>query len=131
MNAARAFAWPKALIGMGIVLVDLVVLAVATTNFRNGSFYPLDLDVYRVGAQVWMNGDDLYGVLPPTTKGLVLPFTYPPISAVLFWPATILPLTLTGVLLAVLGAVLLGLVIVACVDRSRALVAAAALPVAL
>src|SRR5688572_24981907 len=125
MNAARAFARPKVLIGIGLVLVNLGVVAAATVDVENGFYYHLDLDVYRIGAQAWVNGEELYGVLPPTAVGMVLPFTYPPISAVLFSPMTIMPLALSGALLTVLGAVLVGLVIAACVDRSRWLVAAA------
>jgi alpha-1,2-mannosyltransferase len=131
MNAARAFARPKVLIGIGLVLVNLGVVAAAMIDVENGFYYHLDLDVYRIGAQAWINGEDLYGVLPPTAVGMALPFTYPPISAVLFSPMTIMPLALSGALLTVLGAGLSGLVIAACVDRSRWLVAGAVLPVAL
>ncbi len=127
MNTARAFARPRVLIGTGLVLLDLAVLAGLVAYFD----YHLDLDVYRIGARAWINGEDLYGVLPPTETGMVLPFTYPPISAALFSPATIMPLALAGAALTVLGAVLLGLVMAAGVDRSRRLVAGAALPVAL
>lgn len=39
--------------------------------------YGIDLDVYRIGGQVWLHGGDLYGSLPPTRSGVRLPFSYP------------------------------------------------------
>lgn len=48
--------------------------------------YRIDFDVYRIGGQVWASGGDLYGVLPTTEVGANLPFTYPPIAAILFSP---------------------------------------------
>ena len=55
----------------------------------NGRF--LDLEVYRLGVQTWLSGGDLYGVLPSTSTGRVLPFIYPPFAALVM-----VPLTVTG-----------------------------------
>ena len=54
--------------------------------------YRIDLDVYRIGSQVWLHGGDLYGALPATSSGLRLPFSYPPIAAVLLSPLSLLPM---------------------------------------
>lgn len=59
--------------------------------------YRIDLDVYRLGAQVFRDGGDLYGRLPDTEIGANLPFTYPPLAAALFVPLTWLPLKAANV----------------------------------
>jgi len=51
----------------------------------------LDLEVYRLGVRAWLSGGDLYGPLPTTSAGIVLPFIYPPFAALL-----LVPLTLSG-----------------------------------
>jgi alpha-1,2-mannosyltransferase len=63
--------------------------------------YRIDLDVYRLGAGVWLQGGDLYGPLPATRVGVALPFTYPPIAAVLFAPLAWLPLPAASAVVAV------------------------------
>ena len=52
--------------------------------------YRIDLDVYRLGAETLLRGGDLYGTLPDTEIGANLPFTYPPIAAMLFVPLALL-----------------------------------------
>lgn len=59
--------------------------------------YRIDLDVYRLGAQVFRDGGDLYGRLPDTEIGANLPFTYPPVAAALFVPLTWGPLKVANV----------------------------------
>ena len=51
----------------------------------------IDLQVYRNGARIWLDGGDLYGPMPKV-GGLGLPFTYPPLAALLFTPLALLPL---------------------------------------
>jgi alpha-1,2-mannosyltransferase len=65
------------------------------------SFGPdrIDLDVYRIGARAWLRGGSLYGRLPPTPAGPKLPFTYPPIAAVLLAPLALVPATVAGTVL--------------------------------
>ncbi|HUO40290.1 MAG TPA: glycosyltransferase 87 family protein [Mycobacterium sp.] len=50
--------------------------------------YRIDVEVYRMGAQAWLNGRPLYddGALFHTSIGLNLPFTYPPLAAIVFCP---------------------------------------------
>ncbi len=57
----------------------------------------IDLQVYRTGARVWLDGGDLYGPMPPV-RGLGLPFTYPPLAALFFVPLALLPLVAAEVL---------------------------------
>lgn len=61
--------------------------------------YHIDYDVYRLGGEALRAGDDLYGYLPDTREGTNLPFTYPPIAAVLFAGLSLLPFTAGGVLI--------------------------------
>ena len=44
----------------------------------------LDLMVYRLGAQTFLDGNDVYGPLPPLDGNIHLPFTYPPLAAIAF-----------------------------------------------
>lgn len=76
--------------------------------------YRLDLDVYRIGADVWRDGGQLYGRLPALRGGGHLPFTYPPISSVLFAPLTFVPFGVASAVtvLATVGALVLVLVTV-------------------
>jgi alpha-1,2-mannosyltransferase len=53
--------------------------------------YRIDLDVYRIGGRVWLRRGDLYGLLPATRDGARLPFSYPPIAAVLLAPLALVP----------------------------------------
>jgi hypothetical protein len=51
----------------------------------------IDLNVYRAGARAVLDGTNLYGTLPAAAPGIDLPFTYPPIAALLLAPLAILP----------------------------------------
>jgi alpha-1,2-mannosyltransferase len=130
----------RKLAGGVLIVVNLAICAGFLIRFVNGwptfDVYHLDLDVYRIGAQTWRNGGELYGQLPATASGAVFPFTYPPIAAVLLAPATLVPLSVAGALLNALTMVLL-LVVIGLVlrsvapGRSHRLLAAAVLPVAI
>lgn len=61
--------------------------------------YRIDLDVYRIGGQVWLHGGSLYGILPATASGVRLPFSYPPVAAVLLSPLSLVPMTVASTLL--------------------------------
>jgi len=69
--------------------------------------YHIDLDVYRLGARAWLRGGDLYGHLPATRAGARLPFTYPPVAAVLLSPFSLVPVTVaaTALTLGTIGLV--------------------------
>ncbi|MFC3241809.1 glycosyltransferase 87 family protein [Gordonia humi] len=86
----------------GLLLAASVVLLVVTTTLGlNGSNgYYLDLMVYRLGAQAWLDGDPVYGALPSLMHGSVhLPFTYPPLAAVVFAPLAAMPAGAAGALM--------------------------------
>lgn len=50
--------------------------------------YRIDIEVYRMGGQAWLDGRPLYtdATTFHTTIGLDLPFTYPPLAAIAFSP---------------------------------------------
>ncbi|HEX4227016.1 MAG TPA: glycosyltransferase 87 family protein [Pseudonocardiaceae bacterium] len=78
--------------------------------------YRLDLDVYRIGSRLWLTGRDIYGPIR-AADGEMLPFLYPPLSAVIFAPLAIAPFWVAGVAVTVLSAAAL-VVVVAVVVRS-------------
>ena len=57
------------------------------------------MDVYRIGGRVWLRHGDLYGVLRATSGGTRLPFSYPPIAAVLLSPLSLMPFAVAGTVL--------------------------------
>jgi len=63
--------------------------------------YRIDLAVYRMGGRTWLHGRSLYGAGLVTPAGLRLPFTYPPISAVIFSPLALLPMAAADTVLTV------------------------------
>jgi alpha-1,2-mannosyltransferase len=118
--AARGFAglfrrpasrWARA----ALVAVNLAAVAAFLLSYsRHGvgfGPYRIDLGVYRFGGRTWLRGGDLYGQVL-VTGGLRLPFTYPPIAAVVLAPLALLPMTAAGAVLTVgsvaLAAVVLG-----------------------
>lgn len=53
--------------------------------------YPIDLDVYYLGGLAWLEGNPLYVGFTGPPLDPQLPFTYPPIAAVLFSGLNFLP----------------------------------------
>jgi alpha-1,2-mannosyltransferase len=102
--------WARA----ALVAVNLAAVAAFLLSYsRHGvSFgpYRIDLGVYRMGGQTWLHGGNLYGQVL-VTPGLRLPFTYPPISAIVLAPLALLPMTAAGALLT-LGSVALAVVVI-------------------
>ena len=79
--------------------------------------YHIDLDVYRIGGRAWLRGANLYGRLPATRSGARLPFTYPPVAAVLLSPFSLVPMPVAATALT-LGSIAL-LAVVLCVFLRR------------
>lgn len=77
-----------------------------------GSYYRIDLDVYRIGGDVFASGSPLYGAMPPTELGNTLPFTYPPLAAVLFSPLSFMSLAWAGIVVTSLSLILLFVTVV-------------------
>jgi alpha-1,2-mannosyltransferase len=73
--------------------------------------YHIDLDVYRIGGRTWLHGGNLYGRLPPTQAGVALPFTYPPVAAVVLAPFALVPMTVAATALTLATIALLGIVL--------------------
>ncbi|MQY24665.1 glycosyltransferase 87 family protein [Nocardia aurantia] len=90
-------------IAVGLFLFSALIEIVA----RQWAGY-IDLQVYRNGARVWLDGRDLYGPLP-LSGGLGLPFTYPPPAALFFVPLALMPLWLAGPATVLVSVLCLGL----------------------
>jgi alpha-1,2-mannosyltransferase len=73
--------------------------------------YRIDLDVYRLGSRAWLGGANLYGALPPTSSGARLPFSYPPIAAVLLSPLALAPMAVAVTALTLATIALMALVL--------------------
>lgn len=71
--------------------------------------YRIDIDVYRMGAQAWLDGRPLYAgdATFHTRIGLNLPFTYPPLAAIVFSPFAWLGLDAASVAITVITLLLL------------------------
>jgi alpha-1,2-mannosyltransferase len=98
-----------------LVAVDMAAVAFFLLSYsRHGvgfGTYHIDLDVYRLGGRVWLRGGHLYGPLPPTRAGLRLPFTYPPIAAVLLSPLALVPMAAAATVVTAGSIVLAALVL--------------------
>lgn len=75
-------------------LVAAVAFGYAGWRLLGHTPYRIDIDVYRMGGRAWLDGRPLYsdGAIFHTQGGLDLPFTYPPLAAVAFFPFALLPL---------------------------------------
>ena len=101
--------WARvALVAVNLAAVTAFLLSYSRHGVGFGP-YRIDLGVYRAGGRTWLHGADLYGRLP-VIQGLPLPFTYPPIAAVLLAPLALLPMAAAGTLLTV-GSIALAAVV--------------------
>lgn len=94
-----------------VVAANLLALAVFLFSYGSGGIrfgaYHIDLQVYRIGGRMWLEGKSLYGDIPATGHGQMLPFTYPPLSAVFAVPAAWLPIAFDGLVVTVVNLLLL------------------------
>ncbi len=69
-------------------LVAAAALGWAAWHLFGHTPYRIDIDVYQMGGQAWLDGRPLYrgDVSFHTPIGLDLPFTYPPLAAIAFSP---------------------------------------------
>ena len=79
-----------ALVTVNLAAVTFFLLSYSRRGVGFGPYH-IDLDVYRIGARVWLHGGNLYGHLPATRAGVRLPFTYPPVAAILLAPLALVP----------------------------------------
>ena len=119
---------------MNLAAATFFLLSYSGHGVRFGP-YRIDLNVYRIGSAVWLRGGNLYGVLPPTSTGARLPFSYPPIAAVLLAPLALVPMPLAVTLLTTVTIALTALVlrvfltsVIATPAPSRAVAASPDLP---
>ena len=98
------------LIALNLAAVACCLLSVTRHGVSFGR-YRIDLDVYRLGSQVWLHRGDLYGVLPLTSSGVRLPFSYPPVAAAALSPLSLMPMALAGTLLTLASVALTGAVL--------------------
>ncbi|TCK24746.1 glycosyltransferase 87 family protein [Pseudonocardia endophytica] len=92
------------------VAVPLLVASLTWSWIRLGN-YALDLDIYRLGVQMWLSGQDMYGTLPPPMNGPVLPFIYPVFAAIMMIPLSVVPYWVSLLLVFVLSVAALTVVI--------------------
>ncbi|MEQ3552527.1 glycosyltransferase family 87 protein [Pseudonocardia nematodicida] len=71
-----------------VLTVPLLLMSLYWSWFRLRG-YALDLDIYRIGVDVWLAGGDMYGELPPPLHGPVLPFIYPVFAAITMVPLAV------------------------------------------
>jgi alpha-1,2-mannosyltransferase len=99
--------------GQALLWCLLWLLAAAVLNYVAGRLfghtpYRIDIDIYRMGGQAWLDGRPLYrGEVFHTPIGLNLPFTYPPLAAILFCPFSWLHMPAASVAITLLTLVLL------------------------
>src|ERR1700755_690232 len=100
--------------GRALVWCLLWLLAAAALGYTAwGLFahvlYRIDIDIYQMGGQTWLDGRPLYrgDVLFHTPIGLNLPFTYPPLAAMVFCPFSWLHMPAASVAITLMTLVLL------------------------
>jgi alpha-1,2-mannosyltransferase len=103
----------RALLWALLWLLAVFALGYAAWRLLGHTPYRIDIDVYQMGGQTWLDGRPLYSgafegdVLFHTPIGLNLPFTYPPLSAVMFCPFAWLHMPAASIAITVLTLVLL------------------------
>jgi alpha-1,2-mannosyltransferase len=109
---ARPASFAARVLLVAVNLAAVVFFLLSYTRHGVGfGLYRIDLDVYRIGSRVWLRGGDLYGVLPATSSGARLPFSYPPIAAVLLAPLAMAPMAVAGTVLTLFSIALTALVL--------------------
>ncbi|MFJ8959720.1 glycosyltransferase 87 family protein [Lentzea sp. NPDC102401] len=93
--------------------------ALAWLLFTWSDHYPIDLDVYRLGGLAWLEGRPLYVGFTGPPLDPQLPFTYPPIAAVLFSGLSLVPGGWHNLLVVAAGFVALTAVCVAVAGKVR------------
>lgn len=104
--------------GKAVVVGSLVVSAAVTVAFLAVSDF-IDMLVYRMGARVLLDGGAIYGEMPPVVDDFGLPFTYPPLAAMLFVPLTLTPLLLGKLLFTLVSVAALAVTLRVVLGRVR------------
>jgi alpha-1,2-mannosyltransferase len=108
LAAARPGIWRNAWWAL-LQPLALVALGYAAWRLVGHTPYRIDIDVYRMGGQAWLENRPLYadGVEFHTPIGLNLPFTYPPLAAIVFCPFAWLGMPAASVTITLITLVLL------------------------
>ena len=103
MSTVRRALEPLAAVGIGVAVVY------AGWHLFRHLPYLIDTDVYRLGGQAWLRGQPLYadGAIFHTQGGLDLPFTYPPLAAIVFSPLALMSLPVASWVITVITCALL------------------------
>jgi alpha-1,2-mannosyltransferase len=106
--AAQPSTWRNAC-WLLLQLAALAALGYAGWRVLGSTVYRIDIDVYRMGGQAWLDGHPLYSpdVKFHTPIGLNLPFTYPPLAAVIFAPFAWLGMPAASITITAITLVLL------------------------
>ena len=104
--------------GACLVAAAVLLLLVDWANF-------MDLRVYRAGGRAFLDGSDLYADEFGRRYGTGLPFTYPPVAALLFTTLAVVPVAVAVAALTAVSLAALAAVAVIVVRRPVTLVAAA------
>ncbi|MFF5208552.1 glycosyltransferase family 87 protein [Streptosporangium sp. NPDC000396] len=80
MTRRPPWVWPLALLLIAAAVAPLVLQWLGNVDDQR----LVDLDVYRTGGQMILEGRPVYGFMTPAPQ--LLPFTYPPIAALLATP---------------------------------------------
>ncbi|WP_422746446.1 glycosyltransferase 87 family protein [Mycobacterium sp. WMMD1722] len=109
MSTRRSPAWAPTLAWRLFCLLTVAAVGYVGWRLLGHVPYRIDIDVYRMGGQAWVDGRPLYAddATFPTKIDLDLPFTYPPLAAIVFAPFTWISLeaasiAITGITLALL-----------------------------
>lgn len=109
MSTRRSPAWAPTLAWRLFCLLTVAALGYVGWRLLGHVPYRIDIDVYRMGGQAWVDGRPLYAdhATFPTKIDLDLPFTYPPLAAIAFAPFTWIPLDAASIAITALTLVLL------------------------
>ncbi|GAY15642.1 glycosyltransferase 87 family protein [Mycobacterium sp. shizuoka-1] len=99
--------WPSAGWRVTQAVIAAVALYAGWLLFRHIP-YRIDIEVYRMGGQAWLAGRPLYAgdATFHTLIGLDLPFTYPPLAAIVFSPFAAMSFPVASVTITVITLVL-------------------------
>ncbi|KUI33336.1 alpha-(1-2)-phosphatidylinositol mannosyltransferase [Mycobacterium sp. IS-1496] len=109
MSIRRSPAWAPTFAWRTFCLLTLVALGWAGWRLLGETPYRIDIDVYRMGGRAWLDGRPLYadGAMFATQGGLDLPFTYPPLAAIVFSPFALMSLPAASVVITAITLLLL------------------------
>ncbi|MCK0173380.1 MULTISPECIES: glycosyltransferase 87 family protein [Mycobacteriaceae] len=109
MSTRRSPAWAPTLAWRLFCLLTVAALGYAGWRLLGHVPYRIDIDVYRMGGQAWLDGRPLYAddATFSTKIDLDLPFTYPPLAAIVFAPFTWVSLEVASTAITAITLVLL------------------------